>query len=707
MDEGVVRPAEIFGIHVFDNEAMKERLPEEVYKRLMTAVEGDEKLDGSIADFVAAAMKEWALSKGATHYTHWFQPRTESTAEKHLAFLSLDDAGNPIQSFRGKELIRSEPDASSFPSGGMRSTFEARGYCAWDPSSPAFIVLSHKGGVLCIPSVFLSYDGTPLDMKTPLLKSIDVIRERAMRMLKLFGNRAVRSVDVTIGAEQEYFLIEESKAHQRPDVALCGRTLIGAPSPKAQTVEAHYFGAIHPRVLAYMEDVERDMYRLGQVMLARHNEAAPCQFEFAPVLAEANRGCDQNHMLMEVMKKMARRHHFRLMLHEKPFDGINGSGKHLNVSLRDSEGRNLLKASSNPRRNIQFLAFMSAFLLGVNRHGGLLRASVASAGNSHRLGGHEAPPAVMTVYLGDVIEQVMANLAKGVNQEVPGKSLIDLGMDRLPSLDTDNTDRNRTAPIAFTGNKWEFRAVGAPQALSGPLTILLAIWAEGLDRFCSSLEVRMLDGTDVADAALEVIKDAWRETERIRFEGNGYAPSWPEQARKRGLPVCEGTVEALDQYLIKDHRELLTGLGIMSDREICAYHEIRVEQYNQTLTTEIAVLRTMMFEGVLPAISKQLTRELQAMTGLPEDVKDLLGPWKKTLSALTRIKCALLENIEKLDAVMAAVKKLSACDAAKKITGEALPLMEAVRRGSDDAERLIARDLWPYPTYREMLHIDE
>ena len=706
MDEGVVRPAEIFGIHVFDNEAMKERLPEEVYKRLMTAVEGDEKLDGSIADFVAAAMKEWALSKGATHYTHWFQPRTESTAEKHLAFLSLDDAGNPIQSFRGKELIRSEPDASSFPSGGMRSTFEARGYCAWDPSSPAFIVLSHKGGVLCIPSVFLSYDGTPLDMKTPLLKSIDAIRERAMKLLKLFGNRTVRSVDVTIGAEQEYFLIEESKAKLRPDIALCGRTLIGAPSPKPQTIEAHYFGSIHPRVLAYMEDVERDMYRLGQVLLTRHNEVAPCQFEFAPILAEANRGCDQNHMLMEVMKKMARRHNFRLMLHEKPFNSVNGSGKHLNISLRDSEGRNLLKSSSNPRRNVQFIAFLSSFLFGIARHGGLLRASIASAGNSHRLGGHEAPPAVMSVYVGELVDQILENIRTGVVQDMPSANLIDLGSDRLPSVKADNSDRNRTSPIAFTGNKWEFRAVGAPQALSGPLTVFLAIWSEGIERFNTLLEERIKAGADAGDAAIEVIRQAATEAAAVRFEGNGYDPSWPEEARRRGLPVCNTTVEALDQYLLKEHRDLLTSLGIMTEREIDAYHEIRIEQYVETVDTEMAVLRSMMFEGVLPAISKQIAREGEALAARPKKMGDALSPWTESLEGLAAVKCSILSELKNLDAVLKQSAAMAPHDAAVLLTEQGLSAMERIRSLSDLAEQQIARDLWPYPTYREMLHIE-
>ncbi len=707
MDEGVARPAEIFGIHVFDKAAMKERLPEDIYKRLMTAVEGDGKLESSIADYVAAAMKEWALSMGATHYTHWFQPRTEVTAERHMAFLNLDDDGNPIQTFSGKELIRSEPDASSFPSGGMRNTFEARGYCTWDPSSPAFIVLSHKGGTLCIPSVFISYDGTPLDMKTPLLKSIDAIQSRAMRLLKLFGNRTVRSVEVTIGAEQEYFLLDEKKALKRPDIELCRRTLIGAPSPKAQTVEAHYFGAIHPRVLAYMEDVERDMYRLGQVLMTRHNEVAPGQFEFAPVLAEANRGCDQNQMLMEVMRKMARRHHFQLLLHEKPYGSVNGSGKHLNFSLRDSEGRNLLKPGSNPRRNIQFFSFICSFLLGVARHGGLLRACVASAGNSCRLGGHEAPPAIMSVYVGALLDHILSNIAKGINEDVSAKGFLDLGMHRLPSLDIDASDRNRTSPIAFTGNKWEFRAVGAPQALGGPLTILLAVWCEGLDRFCSALESRVAAGADVADAALEVIKEAWEESANVRFEGNGYDASWIEEAKRRGLPVCKNTVEALDQYLIKDHRDLLCELGIMTDREITAYHEVRIEQFVETMMTEVGVLRNMMYEGVLPAISQQISRESGALAGLPESFKGKAGVWEKSIEHLAELKCDILEKLNELDAVLASVKGKEPHAVAEALAEDCTELMAEIRKSSDEAEVLVAKDLWPYPSYMDMLRISE
>ncbi len=702
MEKDIVKPEVLFGKYLFGRREMKSRLPQEVYRKLVATIEGGQKLDPAIADYVAAAMKDWALSKGATHFTHWFQPRTEMSAEKHNAFLNHDDEGNPIQNFTGKELVCSEPDASSFPSGGLRATFEARGYCTWDPSSPAFIVASKKGGVLCIPSVFISYDGTPLDMKTPLLKSIDVIRDRSVKLLKLFGNRSVRSVEVTIGAEQEYFLIEESKAQLRPDLDLCGRTLIGAPSPKAQTVEAHYFGSIPPRILAFMEDVERDMYRLGEILMCRHNEVAPCQFEFAPVLSEANAGCDQNFMLLEVMKRMAQRHGLRLLVHEKPFDSVNGSGKHLNFSLRDDQGRNLLKPVSNAKRNLQFLAFMGAFLIGAARYGGLLRASIASAGNMHRLGGHEAPPAVMSVYIGEVLTHALESIVKGTPEDLPDGASLHLGLNRLCDIAADNCDRNRTSPIAFTGNKWEFRAVGSSQALAGPLSILLAVWSKGLEEVLAIMEDRLVQGQDVTEAALEAIKAAAIESEAVRFDGNGYDPSWPDEARRRGLPVCNTTPQGLDQLLVPENRELLSELGILTEREIDALHEIRMEQYSAALDVEIKTLRMMMMEGVLPAISKQLTRESGAMKAV--DGIGGLERWKRELTVLAEIKCHILEALDRLEAVEAKAEGLE--DMAKRshyLTDEALPVMREIRTLSDRAEGLVAKDLWPYPTYRDLM----
>ncbi|MEA3284014.1 MAG: glutamine synthetase III [Synergistota bacterium] len=703
----ISRPKEIFGMNVLDRKTMKEVLPDEIYRKLVTAIEGGQKLDISVADFVATAMKEWAVSKGATHYTHWFLPRTETTAEKHMAFLTTDESGAPMDSFSGMELVRSEPDASSFPSGGIRSTFEARGYSTWDPSSPAFVVRSPKGATLCIPSVFISYDGTPLDMKTPLLKSIDVVRNKSMRLLKLFGNRSVRSVDVTVGGEQEYFLVDEEKARKRPDIMKCGRTLIGAPSPLEQTVEAHYFGSIHPRTLAYMEDVERDMYRMGQILKTRHNEVAPCQFEFAPDIAEGNLGCDQNHILMEIMKKMAIRHGFKLMLHEKPFAGVNGSGKHLNFSLRDSEGRNLLKPSSNQRRNIQFLTFLSAFLLGVSKHGGLLRAAIASPGNMHRLGGHEAPPAIMSVYLGDLLTQILDNIEKGLPDKMPSRSLIDLGLNRLPAVVADNSDRNRTSPIAFTGNKFEFRAVGAPQALAGPLTVLLAVWSKGIEEMTSMIEHRISEGRmDVTDAALEAIRHGAKESRAVRFEGNAYAPEWQNDAAKRGLTVANTTPEALDLYLIPENRSLFADLGIMTEREVEAYHEIRTEQYVNAMDVEMATMTAMIREGVLPAVTRQISLESEAMRSLPEELRKDMDPWNKSLKELVTLKNGLITGIENLDDLRQRANNMNLSERARIVTEEALPQMAAVRGMSDAAEQLVAGDIWPYPRYRDLLTIE-
>lgn len=703
----VSRPRDIFAMNVFDRKTMKEMLPEEIFKRLLASIEGGQKLDISIADFVATAMKEWAVSKGATHYTHWFLPRTETTAEKHIAFLTTDETGSPLDSFSGAELVKSEPDASSFPSGGIRSTFEARGYSTWDPSSSAFIVRSPKGATLCIPSVFISYDGTPLDMKTPLIKSIDVAKDRAMRLLKLFGNRTVKSVEVTVGAEQEYFLVDEDKAKKRPDLQFCGRTLLGAPSPLEQTVEAHYFGAIHPRILAYMEDVERDMYRMGQVLKARHNEVAPCQFEFAPDVSEGNLGCDQNHILMEIMRKMALRHKFRLLLHEKPFAGVNGSGKHLNFSLRDSEGRNLLKPSSNHRRNIQFLTFLGAFLLGMSKYGGLLRASIASPGNMHRLGGHEAPPAIMSVYLGEVLSHILDNIGKGLPDKVPSRSLIDLGLNRLPSVLAENSDRNRTSPIAFTGNKFEFRAVGSPQAIAGPLTVVLAVWSSGMEEMADMIERCTVDGRmDVTDAALEAIGHAAKESRAVRFEGNAYTTEWMAEAKARGLVIAESTVEALDQYLVPENKALMSKLGIMGQRELEAYHEIRTEQYVKAMDVEMGTLISMIREGVLPAITKQITLEGNGLKALPHGWEQDLGPWEKGLKDMITLKNGLITASHRLEDLRHRAQAMDLAERAKLVTEDGLPMMAAIRGMSDGAELLIAGDLWPYPRYRELFLVD-
>jgi len=698
------RPREIFGVNVFSKRVMKERLPKDVFEKLKLSVREGQQLDPAIADMVATAMKEWAVSNGATHYTHWFQPRTDITAEKHMAFLCSDENGFPLESFKGSELVQSEPDASSFPSGGIRSTFEARGYTAWDPSSPAFIVHSKKGGTLCIPSVFIAYDGTPLDLKTPLLKGLEVIENSSMRLLKLFGNRGVKWTNVTLGPEQEYFLVDQKLASKRPDLQFCGRTIIGSAPPKGQQMEDHYFGSIHPRVLSFMEDVERDLYRFGMALTTRHNEVAPCQFECAPQASEANLGCDQNQLLMETLRKMARRHKMALLLHEKPFAGLNGSGKHVNFSLVDSEGRNLLKPSGSYRKNIQFLTFLSALLLGLSKHIDLLRATIASPGNMHRLGGNEAPPAIMSVFLGRELENILQKIEEGLPEDLPVKNSLDLGLKRLPSIILDNTDRNRTAPLAFTGNKFEFRAPGAPQSPTGPLTVLVAIWAWGIEKMAEKIESR-LNEVGIIDAALDAIKYAAKESKNIRYEGNCYSDEWVEEAERRGLTIANTTPEALELFLIPEHRELFSGLGIMTDREITAYYDIRLEQYVNTLDIEMSVLSSMIWEGVLPAISRQMLLEkdsLAALEGLSLEGRD---QWSTQIKTLGNLKCDLMETITRLADVRESVQNADTEEKARVYTEKALPVFEKARSLCDRSEQYIAHDLWPYPKYRELLQI--
>ena len=695
---------DIFGMYVFDRRAMKERLPQHIFEALMASIEGGQKLDSAMADMVAAAMKEWALSKGATHWTHWFHPRTELTAEKHMSFMSKDENGMPIESFKGKELIQSEPDASSLPSGGIRSTFEARGYSAWDPSSPAFIMMSKKGGTLCIPSVFISYDGTPLDLKTPLLKAVDAVETRSMRLLKLFGNRGIKWAHVTVGAEQEFFLVDNPVAKDRMDLKYCGRTLLGCCPPKGQQMEDHYFGSIPSRVLSFMEDVERDLYRLGVVITTRHNEVAPCQFEFAPQFADANLACDQNQQIMDIMRKMAKRHDFQLLLHEKPFAGLNGSGKHVNFSIMDSEGRNLLMPSSNHRKNIQFLMFLSAFLLGASKFHSLFRASIASPGNIHRLGGNEAPPAIMSAYLGTTLTNILEAVEKGLPDDMPAQALIDLGMNKLPSVMADNSDRNRTAPIAFTGNKFEFRAPGASQSIAGPLTMVLAAWAWGLEKMGDMIESKIGE-LDVIDAAIESIRFAASESRNFRFEGNAYSMEWQEEAKRRGLTVTNTTPEALALFLLPENRELLSRLNIMTEREIIAYYEIRIEQYIKTVEIELGILRNMVWEGVLPAISKQILMESAALASLPEENRKEAVSWNAYIARLGTLKNKLLSASDKLEGLRERLHTMEMEEQSAAITNEGLPLCEYIRNLCDTAESILAGDNLPYPTYTKILSI--
>ncbi len=541
-------------------------------------------------------------------------------------------------------------------------------------------------------------------MKTPLLKAITAIEERAMRMLRLFGNRGIRWVKVTVGAEQEFFLIDEELARKRPDLVLCGRTVIGCLPPKGQQLEDHYFGVIHPRVLAYMEETEQELHKLGIAIKTRHDEVAPCQFEFAPQFTEANLATDQNQITMSAMKGIARRHGLRLLLHEKPFAVINGSGKHTNFSLMDSDGHNLLEPSASQRRNVQFLAFLGALLLGVSKYSSLLRASVASPGNMYRLGGNEAPPAIMSVYLGSALTDVLNRLEEGFPDEIPTKGLMDLGLNKLPSIKKENSDRNRTAPLAFTGNKFEFRATGASQSIAGPLTMLLTIWAWGIEEVTNRIESR-LGNTDIADATLDVLRDVAKESMAIRFEGNCYDPEWHEEARRRGLPIANTTPEALTYYLIPENRDLLSGLNVMTDREITAYYETRLEQYVKTVDVEMAVMDDMIRHGILPSISRQIIQEGSALEKAASLLDDGLETWKGHMKTLCGIKEVLLQKLEELKNFRKKIKMEELEESASLITGEGLKLMNEIRSLSDAAESWIADDLQPFPPYRDLLVI--
>ena len=695
---------EIFSSMVFDKRVMKERLNPDIYAQVVAAMEGTEKLEPAAADIVASAMKDWAISKGATHWAHWFQPLTELTAEKHQAFTMSDSEGNPIDVFRGHHLAQGEPDASSFPSAGSRSTFEARGYSAWDISSPAFIVKSPKGGTLCIPSVFLSYDGSSLDLKTPLLRAVDALESRALKLLKTLGQRGIKNVKMTVGAEQEYFLLDRPRAQLRPDIRFCGRTLIGAQPAKDQKLDHHYFGAIPPRVLRYMEDVERDLSRLGVSVIARHNEVARCQFEFAHLYSEANTACDQNQILMETMRKLARQHELRLLFHEKPFDGMNGSGKHTNMSLVDSEGRNLLKPSNGHRRNVVFLTFLSAVVLGVSKFHSLLQASIANSGNLFRLGGHEAPPSIMSIYLGSALTDLLHRL-DNADVSLPDKGVMDLGLAKLPSIIPFDSDRNRTSPVAFTGDKFEFRAPGSSQSIALPVTMFASIWAWGVEQLTKMIETRCTSGTDPIDAALEAAKEAMKKGANILFEGDAYTPEWHEEAKKRGLIEAETIPEKIDLLLKPENKKMLEELGVYKSHELENLHAIRMESFATGLEVEAAVLYDMLWEGVLPALSKQLILEKNSLSVFDGIDFGDQTPWKDYVGGLGRAKSALIKDANELHELKAKLTSMNSRERSDFLVGTIIPLMERIRAKCDAAELNISAEIWPYPIYRNLLSL--
>lgn len=702
--------SEFYGVNTFSLKQMKNKLPSDVHKRLIQTISAGKKLDQEVANVVAHAMKEWAIEHGVTHYCHWFQPQTGTTAEKHDAFLNVDSSGHAMERFSGAALIQSEPDASSFPSGGMRTTFEARGYTAWDPTSPVFISETSSTKTLCIPSVFISYHGDALDEKTGVLRSNEALSDRACKLLHLIGDQGAKSVTSYLGPEQEYFLIDRALFALRPDLIMSGRTLVGAPPPRGQQLEDHYFGSIPGRVLAFMSEVEQELFKLGVPSKTRHNEVAPMQFELAPIYEEVNVAIDHNHVTMEVLKRIAKKHDFECLLHEKPFAGVNGSGKHNNWSMGvahgspEIEGINLLDPGKTPHQNLRFLLFLMATLKGVNKHAGLLRAAIASSGNDHRLGANEAPPAIISTFLGNMLDTMLNEIEndthKNLNYE---EAVIKLGVNRLPTVMKDNTDRNRTSPLAFTGNKFEFRAVGSSASCSIPVTFLNSAVADGIEEITVALTAKM-KSMKLEDAIFSVVKDAIKETKGVRFEGNGYSGEWVTEADKRELPHLKTTPEALHEIISPKSIKLLTGLNVFSEEEIRSRFHVRIEIYNKKVLIEGETLLGMVETQLLPA-------SYQYATVLAEGVAagKALGLVVPQMEALTKLYQTLglaQGELKKLDRVLS---QLSAVhneeEKAKRIATELKPTMEALRKECDSLENMVADGYWPLPKYREILFL--
>ena len=689
--------SEIFGSMVFNDSVMLERLPESTYKILKTAIKEGKGIDSSIADTVASAMKDWAIEKGATHYTHWFQPLTGITAEKHDSFISPTDDGHIIMEFSGKELIKGEPDASSFPSGGLRATFEARGYTAWDPSSYAFI----KDDTLCIPTAFCSYSGEALDQKTPLLRSMDAINKQALRIVKLFGMNDVKRVNTTVGPEQEYFLVDKAAYDKRPDLIYCGRTLIGAMPPKGQEMDDHYFGVLKPRIAAFMRELDTELWKLGVLAKTEHNEVAPAQHELAPIYTTTNIAADHNQLTMEIMKKTALRHGLVCLLHEKPFDGVNGSGKHNNWSLSTDTGVNFLSPGKHPGDNQLFLLTLAAVIKAVDEHQDLLRISVATAGNDHRLGANEAPPAIISMFLGDDLAELLYYVENGMHHDGAKKIKMKLGADIIPLFGKDNTDRNRTSPFAFTGNKFEFRMLGSASSISDTNVMLNTMVADVFSEFADRLE----KADDFDNELHSIIKDTISKHKRIIFNGDGYSDEWKAEAKKRGLLNLESTVNALPLLKTEKNIAMFEKHGVLSRAEINSRVDIVLENYSKILHIEALTLIEMMNREVIPAISEYTNR---LCTGLIN--KRSLGIKFDDLAdteIIARLSAAGTE-IYKLTgdlkmAVMSAEKIPDMLERATKYHDEVLRLMNDIRKYSDSAEAVVSKDCWPYPNYGELL----
>lgn len=697
-----------FGADVFNERVMRQRLPKDVFKQLQRTIKHAEPLDHELADIVAAAMKDWAIEHGATHYTHWFQPLTGTTAEKHDAFLVPDGSGGALSEFSGGALVQGEPDASSFPSGGLRATFEARGYTAWDPTSPVFLNRAGGGVTLCIPTAFVSWTGVALDHKTPLLRSMDALSEQAMRILKIFGtDQGVSRVICTAGAEQEYFLIDQGYYAERPDLIACDRTLFGAKPPKHQQLEDHYFGSIPQRVIAFMVESERELYRLGVPVKTRHNEVAPGQFELAPIYETANLACDHQMIVMETLKRVANRHSLQCILHEKPFAGINGSGKHLNWSMSTDTGTNLLDPRDDTHTNMQFLVFLCAVIRAVDLYADLLRASVASANNDHRLGANEAPPAIMSVFLGDMLSDIIDQVESGSPKSTMKGGKLDLGARTLPQLPRHTGDRNRTSPFAFTGNKFEFRAVGSSQSVAWPATVLNTIVAESLDFLATQLEKTL--GSNPSESKLQsavksLLQKTVKQHKRVIFNGDGYDQAWHTEAeKKRKLPNLRNSVDALPVLTAKKNVELFKKYGVLNKVESESREHIYIEKYNKQVLIEAETASIMARTLVLPAAIRQQTEIAESVAAIKA-----AGAESKSMKAELDDFCGLVAQLRSKIAKLDKAIDTEIPDEHKKsvhLHENVLGAMDELRTVVDELETRVSHDLWPLPGYREMLSI--
>ena len=692
---------EIYGSLVFNDKIMREKLPKDMYKALKKTIENGTHLELDVANSVAVAMKEWALEHGATHYTHWFQPMTNFTAEKHDSFISPTVDGQVIMDFSGKELVKGEPDASSFPSGGLRATFEARGYTAWDPTSPAFI----KDRTLYIPTAFCSYSGEALDKKTPLLRSMDTLNKEAVKILRLLGNTEVKHINTTVGPEQEYFLVDKDLYNKRKDLIFCGRTLVGAPAPKGQEMEDHYFGTLKPRVAAYMHDLDEELWKLGIPAKTKHNEVAPAQHELAPVFDTTNVAVDHNQLTMEIMKKVAAKHNMVCLLHEKPFEGINGSGKHNNWSMSTDTGVNLLDPGKTPAENTQFLVFLVAVIKAVDDYADLLRISVASAGNDHRLGANEAPPAVVSIFLGDELTEVLKAIENDEFFTGHGAVQMDIGAKVLPHFVKDNTDRNRTSPFAFTGNKFEFRMLGSSSSVANPNIILNTAVAEVLHQFYEELKDVPADKMDTA--VHELLKKTVIDHKRVIFNGNGYTDEWIEEAEKRGLYNLVSTPDALPHFIDEKNEKLLTSHHIFTDAELHSRYEIKLENYVKTLHIEAGTLAEIIQKDLLPSITTYMEKIAQTAALKKSVVPDIsVSAEASLLTQLTELSETMTKDLETLKKDTAMAEYEAGKDllkSAKLYQSVVLSDMEKVRASADAAEVLIPDSILPYPTYGKLL----